>query len=167
MAIVPFLGEIIPCSFDFPPKGWAFCNGQLLNINENQALFSLLGTTYGGDGKTTFALPDMRGRVPVCSGQTISRGQTGGEEKHTLTVEEMARHTHSIYGSGATADQASPTGNFFAGGAGNSSFASDHDTQMSSGAVSNFGSNQSHENMPPFFALNYVIALQGVFPSPD
>ncbi|HQU86245.1 MAG TPA: tail fiber protein [Pyrinomonadaceae bacterium] len=167
MPTQPYLGDIFPCAFDFPPKGWAFCNGQLLQISQHNALFSLLGTTYGGDGKTTFALPDLRGRVPVGAGQTLKRGQTGGEEKHTLTVDELARHTHSFYASGAAADQSSPVNNFCAGGAGNSSFASTHDTQLASSAVSNFGSNQPHENMPPYFVLNYIIALQGIFPSVD
>src|SRR6267378_1309481 len=112
----PFLGEIKIVSFNFPPKGWAFCNGQLLPINQNQALFSILGTMYGGDGRTTFALPNLQGRVPFHFGQGLTQGQAGGEAIHTLSLGEMASHTHVPVGSSNNADQLSPENNFWANG---------------------------------------------------
>lgn len=162
----PYLGEIALCSFDFPPKGWAFCDGTLLNIDKNtQALFSLIGNRYGGDGVTNFALPDLRGRISFGAGKTISVGQSGGEEKHRLTVPEMASHTHSVYGANGAANQSSPANNYWAGNTGMSPFSDSFDTTLAKDAVSDWGSDQAHENMPPFLALNYVIALYGEFPS--
>jgi microcystin-dependent protein len=162
----PYLGEIALCSFDFPPKGWAFCDGTLLNIdNSTKALFSLIGNRYGGDGIKTFALPDLRGRIPFGAGKTISVGQSGGEEKHHLTISEMPRHTHSVYGGQGAADQPSPANNYWAGNTGMSPFSDTYDTTLAKGAISEWGSDQAHENMPPFQALNFVIALRGEFPS--
>lgn len=161
----PYLGEIALCSFNFPPNGWAFCDGSLLQIKPNQPLFSLLGTRYGGDGITTFALPDLRGRIPFAAGKTISVGQSGGEEKHQLTVAEMPRHTHSVYGAAGAADQPSPANNYWAGQTGLSPFSDSYDTTLAKGAISEWGSDFAHENMPPFLALNYVIALVGIYPS--
>src|ERR1044071_3802212 len=107
----PFLSEIRIFSFNFPPKGWAFCNGQLLPINQNQALFSLLGTTFGGDGRVNFALPDLRGRVPIHVGQGHTLGERSGEQAHTLSISELPTHVHSFQGTTNNADQAPPTGN--------------------------------------------------------
>jgi microcystin-dependent protein len=163
----PFLGEIKLCSFDFPPRGWAFCDGSLLEIKPNQPLFSLIGTRYGGDGVTNFALPDMRGRIPFDEGKTVALGQSGGEEKHQLTIAEMPKHNHSAYASNEAANQGSPINNFWAGNTGMSPFSDSYDTTLAKVAVSESGSDQPHENMPPFLVLNYVIALQGIFPSPN
>lgn len=162
----PYLGEIRICSFDFPPKDWAFCDGSLLKIAGNQGLFSLIGTTYGGDGKTNFALPDLRGRIPFDDGKTISLGQSGGEEKHTLTIAEIPKHTHSVYASNEPANQPSPVNNFWAGSKEISPFSNSYDTELAKGAISEFGSDHSHENMPPFLVLNFVISLAGIYPSP-
>jgi microcystin-dependent protein len=164
----PFLSEIRIMAFNFAPKGWAMCNGQLLTINQNQALFSLLGTMYGGNGQTTFALPNMQGRVPVHVGQGIIQGQTGGEESHTLVMSEMPQHTHFLQGNlqPNPADTANPGPNLFGqlaaqaiyGGAANL-------TTLLPATISNVGGSQPHTNMQPFLVLNMCIALQGVFPS--
>lgn len=159
----PFIGEIKICAFNFPPKGWALCNGQFLPINQNQALFSLLGTTYGGNGVTTFSLPDMRSTGPMHFGGGFVQGQRGGEENHTLISSEMPAHNHFVPASNRPGNQASPAGNLFAahrGGYGNNS-----DTSLSPASVSNAGGSQPHSNMPPYLVLNFVIALVGIFPS--
>ncbi|WP_273652704.1 phage tail protein [Cellulomonas fimi] len=159
----PFLAEIRLTAFGFPPKGWAACNGQLLPINQNQALFSLLGTTYGGDGRVTFALPDLRGRVPVHVGDGFSLGQAAGAEHHTLTVAEMPAHTHPVRAA-ATADRTAP-------GAGRWAvtdaphYGATPQAVMADGLVGNTGGSQPHANMPPYAALQAVIALVGIFPS--
>ena len=152
----PFIGEVKLISWNFPPKGWAFCNGQLLPINQNQALFSLLGTTYGGDGRVNFALPDLRGRTPVHVGQGIILGQRGGEIAHTLITSEMPAHTHFAVGSSVAADQSIPTNNFWATSA---------NETMNPADVSPVGGSQAHDNMSPYLVLNFVIALVGIFPS--
>jgi microcystin-dependent protein len=160
----PFLGEIKVISWNFPPKGWAFCNGQLLPINQNQALFSILGTTYGGDGRVNFALPDLRGRVPVHTGNPIALGQSGGEEIHTLTTGELPAHTHQVK---AVTDQAtlvSPAGNLWARGA-PAAYSSSPNGTMNPAAVTNVGGSQPHSNLQPYLTLNFIIALQGLFPS--
>jgi len=160
----PFLGEIKVISWNFPPKGWAFCNGQLLPINQNQALFSLLGTTYGGDGRQTFGLPNLQGRVPVHMGDGLSIGQAGGEATHTLNLSELPAHTHLVTTGSAAADQASPGGNYVAS-AGRAGFAPTPDGVLLAGSVSSVGGSQPHENQSPYLVLNFVIALQGIFPS--
>jgi microcystin-dependent protein len=160
----PYLAEIRIISFNFPPKGWAFCNGQLLPINQNQALFSLLGTTYGGDGRVNFALPDLQGRVPFHMGPGFVQGQTGGEATHTLVIGEMPAHNHLVRGSSSDADQQSPAGNFWAKGAA-SSYSAASNGVMAAQAVTNAGGSQPHENRSPFLVLNFIIALQGIFPS--
>ncbi len=160
----PFLAEIRIASFNFAPAGWAMCNGQLLPINQNQALFSLLGTTYGGDGRVNFALPDLRGRVPFHMGSGFVLGQTGGETAHTLILSEIPAHLHSAFGSSVTADQVSPAGNFWAQGAA-SAYGQSANTVMAPSALSNAGQSQAHQNMSPFQVLNFIIALQGIFPS--
>jgi microcystin-dependent protein len=170
----PWLGEIALVAFNFAPQGWAFCNGQLLSIAQNTALFSLLGTTYGGDGQTTFALPDLRSRVPLCFGQgnglsSYSLGGTGGLEGVTLSAGQIPAHTHSYTpqasASGGTA--VSPAGALWAespdGAALYKSGASN--TNMAAQTIGSTGGGQSHENRQPYLSLNYVIALQGIFPS--
>lgn len=162
----PFLGEIRMMSFGFAPKGWAFCNGQLLPINQNQALFSLLGTTYGGNGQTTFALPNLQGRVPLHVGSGFVQGQTSGAENHTLTVQELAAHNHVPQGNSAAVNVGTPVGNVWAQNA-TASFSNNVAglVAMNTGLVGNSGGNQPHGNMSPFLTLNMCIALVGIFPS--
>jgi microcystin-dependent protein len=180
MASSPFIGEIKIVAFNFPPKGWIFCNGQLLPINQNQALFSLLGTTYGGNGQTNFAVPNLQGRVPIMSGNGFTLGQQTGEYAHTLTIPEMPGHVHPMFGTAATANNATPgatatpgvntsvaqgravaTGQpqvtIFGTGAPNKIFASN--------AITPTGGSQPHTNQQPLLTLNFCIALTGIFPS--
>jgi microcystin-dependent protein len=161
----PFLSEIKIISWNFPPKGWAFCNGQFLPINQNQALFSLLGTTYGGNGQTTFALPDLRGRTPIHIGQGFVQGERGGETSHTLIMSEMPQHTHFAGCNDGTADQTDPAGNVWSNGGDNVYSTSAPNASMNASQVSLVGGSQPHENMSPYLVLNFIIALQGVFPS--
>ena len=163
----PFLGEIKICSFNFAPKGWAMCNGQLLPINQNQALFSLLGTTYGGNGQTTFALPNLEGRVPTHLGSGLTEGEAGGEESHTLTLAETPTHTHLLQGSTAQGTTASPTGNVPGTSSGNAYVQQNLQSAvaLAAASVTSVGGGQAHENRQPFLTLNFCIALQGVFPS--
>jgi microcystin-dependent protein len=167
----PYLSEIRIFSFNFAPKGWAQCNGQFLPINQNQALFSLLGTTYGGNGQTTFALPDLRGRVPFHMGNTYVEGQVGGEEFHTLNLQEMPTHTHALTGNNAVvgaannSTAATPTSNFFANSGKNVFATGAPNAKMSAATVTNYGGSQPHENRSPFLALTYCICLIGAFPS--
>ncbi len=160
----PFLSEIRIMSFGFPPKGWALCNGQLLPINQNQALFSLLGTTYGGDGRTNFALPNLQGNVPMHMGNGHVLGELGGEQAHTLAISEIPTHSHTAQGNSATANTSNPNGNF-SGNAGKTNFNSAPNTTLAPQAISNVGGSQAHLNMAPFLTLNFCIALQGIFPS--
>jgi len=163
----PFLSEVRIFSFSFAPQGWAMCNGQLLPINQNQALFSLLGTTYGGNGTTNFALPDLRGRVSMHPGNGLVLGQRAGEEAHTLSLNEMPAHTHLAGASGNGPTVTPPTGNFWASNTGFTPYGSTGDAAMSSQAVGNAGASQAHENRSPYLTLNFCIALQGIFPSPN
>ncbi|HJU99511.1 MAG TPA: tail fiber protein [Burkholderiaceae bacterium] len=161
----PFLGEIKMTSFGFAPRGWAFCNGQLLPINQNQALFSLLGTAYGGDGRTTFALPDMRGRVPV-HGANI--GERGGEAQHTVTSVEMPAHSHAMLASTAISHSSDPTGRVLGSveaGALNIYHQADGSAALHPSTLGQAGGNQSHNNMQPYSTTNFIIALQGIYPS--
>jgi microcystin-dependent protein len=161
----PFLGEIRLMSFSFPPKGWLLCNGQLLPINQNQPLFSLLGTVYGGDGRTTFAIPDLRGRVPIHLGGGHTLGERGGEEAHTMSVAELPSHTHQVRTSSATTGgNVSPAGRFL-GGANDAYRSGNQDTTIRPDAVTTTGGSQAHQNMQPFLTLGFCIALQGIFPS--
>ena len=160
----PFLSEIKIVSFNFAPKGWAMCNGQLLPINQNQALFSLLGTTYGGNGQTNFGLPDFRGRVPVHEGSGFTLGQRGGENAHTVTMTEMPQHIHPAFGSGTAGDNVVPTGSVFGDIAGVYSGPSQF-VALKPTSVTNVGGSQPHENRQPFLVLTFCIALIGIFPS--
>jgi microcystin-dependent protein len=163
----PFLSEIRLMSFGFAPRGWALCNGQLLPINQNQALFSLLGTTFGGDGRVNFALPDLQGRAPLHVGSGHTLGERGGEQAHTLSISEIPTHVHPVQASSAaTGGNANPTGRFLGGG-NNVYHAPTNLTSMNAGTVVNAGGSQAHLNMQPFLTLNFCIALQGIFPSPN
>lgn len=160
----PFLAELRLMSFDFPPKGWAACNGQLLPINQNQALFSLLGTTYGGDGRVNFALPDLRGRVPVHRGTQggLTQGTSGGEDVHTLTLSELPTHTHVAFASPQPANRPDP----MTLAAANNAYGPPADpTTLTPQTITNGGGSQAHENRQPYLTLNWCIALQGIFPS--
>ena len=160
----PFLGELKILSFGFAPKGWAQCNGQLLPINQNQALFALLGTMYGGNGQTTFALPDLRARTPIHMGAGFIQGQNGGEQNHTLKINEMPMHEHVAVGSAANADSNQPAGNFL-GAANNMYTPAANLTPLHPSSISNVGGSQPHENEQPYLTLNICIALIGIFPS--
>jgi microcystin-dependent protein len=160
----PFLGELKLISWGFAQKGWAFCNGQFLPINQNQALFSLLGTMYGGNGQTTFALPDLRGRVPVHVGMGLSQGNSLGQEVHTLTQTEMPAHNHLARANDTTATQAAPGGAALASSP-NTYAPFGNATSIHPATLSNVGGSQAHENRQPYLALNWMIALQGIFPS--
>jgi microcystin-dependent protein len=167
----PFLSEIRIMSFNFAPQGWAMCNGQLLPINQNQALFSLLGTTYGGDGQTNFALPDQRGRVPVHVGSGHTLGERGGESAHTLSISELPAHVHTFQGSIANGSTVAPASNVLAKGNANNNpvnYYTDTVTNLTAlnpGELANVGGSQAHLNMQPFLTLSFCIALQGIFPS--
>jgi microcystin-dependent protein len=163
----PFLSEIRIMSFGFPPKGWAFCDGQLMPINQNQALFALLGVTYGGDGRQTFALPDLRARVPIDAGAGHVLGERGGEDAHTLSIAEIPAHGHTVQASSsATGGSASPSNNYL-GGADNAYLppSAGSQTALRADAVTSTGGSQAHQNQMPSLALNFAIALQGIFPS--
>src|SRR5579872_426070 len=164
--MTPFLGQLLAVAFNFAPKGWALCNGQLLAISLDQALFSLLGTTYGGNGQTNFALPNLQGRVPISSGQApglsdYPLGQIGGQESHTIIQQELPTHTHFLTGTSAAGTLANAAGNMLASspmyisGPGNSSLVAN--------SLSNSGGSQAHTNIQPYLVINWVIALQGIF----
>lgn len=162
----PFLSEIRIFSFVFAPKGWALCNGQFLPINQNQALFSLLGTRYGGNGQTTFALPDLRGRVPIHFSDSHTLGEAGGEQAHTLTVSELPMHTHLLNASNTTATLLDPAGNVTANSNPNNIYGPTSGlTALNVQTIANVGGSQAHLNMQPFLTLSFAIALQGIFPS--
>ena len=162
----PFLSEIRLMSFVFAPKGWALCNGQLLPINQNQALFSLLGTTFGGDGRVNFALPDLRGRVPIHVGSGHTLGERAGEQAHTITVAELPTHAHVLQAQSAPAATPIAAGNTLAS-ANNAYAAAGNLVALDPGSVTNVGGTQAHLNMQPFLTLSFCIALQGIFPSPN
>ena len=161
----PFLGEVKLISWNFPPKGWAFCNGQLLPINQNQALFSIIGTMYGGNGQTTFALPDLRGRAALHQGPGFNVGANGGEEFHTLLSSEIPSHTHFVNASNTQGDKNAVQGNILAQEVGKPYGAFASTTTLHPTTVSNNGGSQPHENRQPFLVVNFIIALQGIFPS--
>lgn len=169
----PFIGQITLFAGNFAPRGWAFCDGQLLAISSNSALFSILGTTYGGDGRTTFALPDLRGRAPIHAGRGPGLsdrrlGQAGGSETVTLTAAQMPSHTHTARCNSAAGNSNEPVNNVWSKDAGTASAtyqSATADSNMNAAAIGNTGGSQSHDNMQPFQVLNYIIALQGIFPS--
>jgi microcystin-dependent protein len=160
----PYLSEIKVMSFGFAPKGWALCNGQIMPINQNQALFSLLGTTYGGDGMRTFALPNLQGRTPMHMGNGYVLGQQGGEQNHTLSIQEIPSHTHTWGATNTPANAPNPTANLL-GAAAEYDGAGTNLVAMYSGVLSGAGGSQPHLNMQPYLTLNFCIALQGIFPS--
>ncbi len=164
----PFLGEIKMFSGNFPPKGWAFCNGQLLPINQNQALFAILGTTYGGDGSVNFALPDLRGRVPIHTDNTnYYLGQKEGTETNTITVNQLPAHNHFINAVSTNGNQNSPEGTYLANSRATDKEYSNTtpDKTMKATMINNTGGGQPVNNMQPYIVITYIIALQGVFPS--
>ena len=160
----PFLGEIRMFGGNFAPAGWATCDGQLLSIDQNAALFSLIGTIYGGNGQTTFALPDLRGRLPMHTSTTHALGEKGGEASHTLILPELPAHTHQANGTGASGTTVSPAGAQWAGTVG-AHYAGSAQVAMAGAAVQPAGGGQPHENRPPFLTLSFVIALTGIYPS--
>lgn len=165
----PYLGEIRMVSFNFAPRNWALCNGQTMQIFQYQALFGLLGTTFGGDGKTNFMLPDFRGRTPIepgaqPGGSPYQWGQRAGEEAHILKTDEMGQHTHTAVASDANPTTASPVGNFWASGVIQYSTAGIN-TALAANAIANAGSGQGHENRSPYLVVNFIIALNGIFPT--
>ncbi len=162
----PFLGEIRIMSFNFPPKGWAFCNGQFMPINQNQALFALLGTTFGGNGQTTFALPNLQGRSPIHVGGGFGLGTNGGESAHTVSQAEMPQHIHFWQASSQDANQGTAAGAVL--GRGNNLYRTASNlTTIHPATIQNTGGSQAHNNMQPYLVLNFCIALQGIFPSPN
>ena len=163
----PFLSEIKIVSFNFPPKGWAQCNGQFLPINQNQALFALLGTTYGGNGQTTFALPNLRGRVPIHIGNGHTLGEAAGSTSVTVNIQQLPTHLHGIQASTTDANNNNVLNNVLARSVANpySQLPGANPVTFPPGAIGNVGGSQPHNNMMPYLTLNFIIALQGIFPS--
>jgi len=162
----PFLSEIRIMSFAFPPKGWALCDGQLLPINQNQALFSLLGTTFGGDGRVNFGLPDLRGRTPLHVGSGRTLGERAGEQSHTLSIAELPEHLHLINATTNNGVSQTASGNVFGTVPGRIYTDPANLTTLAPSSVTSVGGSQAHLNMQPFLTLSFCIALQGIFPSP-
>lgn len=161
----PFLSEIKLVSFNFAPKGWAQCNGQFLPINQNQALFSLLGTTYGGNGQTTFALPNLRGRVPIHMGNGHTLGEAAGSTSVTVNIQQLPTHTHSLNVNSGTGVATNPNGAMIAKAPAVTYGPAAQLVTMNPQCVTNTGGSQPHNNMMPYLVLNFIIALQGIFPS--
>jgi microcystin-dependent protein len=166
----PFIGEIMMFGGNFAPRNWAFCDGQILSIAQNTALFSLLGTTYGGDGRTTFALPDLRGRIPIHVGagpglSGRSWGQKGGQESVTLTTQQLPSHQHTQRGTDSEATSADPTDGLAAKAQNITYNSTGSPVDMNAASSGNTGGSQPHNNMQPYLCVNFVIALLGVFPS--
>ncbi len=170
----PFIGQIMMVGFNFAPRGWALCNGQLLSIAQNTALFSLLGTYYGGNGQTTFALPDLRGRMPIHQGQgpgltprTI--GENGGEETVTLNRGELPQHNHTVNVQSSPGNSTTPTNNYPAGSSARDNIYSNAapNATMNANEIGFTGGNQPHDNMSPYLTVNFIIALEGIYPSRD
>jgi microcystin-dependent protein len=168
-----YLGEIRMFSGNYAPEGWAFCNGQTLQISQNEALYSLLGTTYGGDGQSTFALPDLQGRIPLHMGTNPSSGtnyllaQKAGTETVTLVEAQLPAHTHTVNAQMVAGTTTDPTNNFWATSTVKQYATGSPNGVMSSAAVASVGGNQSHDNVMPFFAVTFIIALQGNYPTPN
>lgn len=161
----PFLGEIRLFSFGQIPQGWVSCNGQLLNVNSNQALFSIIGATYGGDGRSTFAVPNLQGKVPLHQGNAIPYGTAAGEAVHTLTVNELPSHTHDVSAESANTDKPSPANNTWGTVSGKNIYAKKANTTMDTEAMSITGDGIPHNNMQPYLAISFCMATQGIYPS--
>ena len=163
---LPFVGEIRMFGGNFPPAGWALCNGQMLAISQNDVLFSLIGTTYGGDGQETFALPDLRGRIPVHTGQGHTLGEAAGSEQVTLTQQQIPAHTHALLASaGPASPVALPAGSVLASNAAAALYDANPSQNMSGSAVTAAGGSQPHENMAPYLCISFIISLFGIYPS--
>lgn len=161
----PFLAEIRIISFNFAPKGWALCNGQFLPINQNQALFSLLGTTFGGNGQTTFALPNLQARAPMHVGSGHTLGESAGEEAHTVTIAELPTHVHSLGASSQSSNLAGGPAGATPAVSTQNPYEPTSNNVMAAGSIGNVGGSQPHLNWQPFLTLGFIIALQGIFPS--
>ena len=162
----PYVGEIRMFAGNFPPNGWMFCEGQLLPISENDTLFTLIGTTYGGDGQETFALPDLRGRVPLHQGNGFIQGETGGVETVTLTTQQIPQHTHAMLGSLNTATSPTPTNQVIGKSSAIDAFINAQaTTALNAQAITPVGNSQPHENMQPYLCVDFIISLFGIFPS--
>lgn len=163
----PYVGEIRMFAGNFPPAGWMFCEGRLLPISENEVLFQLIGTTYGGDGQSTFALPDLRGRLPIHQGNGFILAETGGTEEVTLTVAQIAAHTHSLLASTSAANQSSPSNNVVAQSTAADLYIEDTATAgLAPAAITPVGGSQPHTNFQPYLCVDFIISLFGIFPSP-
>lgn len=163
----PYVGEIRMFAGNFAPAGWQFCEGQLLPISENETLFQLIGTTYGGDGQSTFALPDLRGRLPIHQGNSFILAETGGAEEITLTVNQIPAHSHPLLAAGVTGDQVSPANNLPANSFNVTAYINEAPNgNMSATAIGSVGGSQPHTNFQPYLCVNFIISLFGIFPSP-
>ncbi|HXF09837.1 MAG TPA: tail fiber protein [Desulfuromonadaceae bacterium] len=163
----PYVGEIRIFAGNFAPAGWMFCEGQLLPISEYETLFNLIGTTYGGDGESTFGLPDLRGRVPIHQGNAFTLAETGGVESVTLTVSQIPAHSHPLLGSNAPGDQVNPSGNLPGNSFNVTPYINDvPNGNMNAGCVNPTGGSQPHNNFQPYLCVNFIISLFGIFPSP-
>lgn len=163
----PYVGEIRMFAGNFAPAGWMFCEGQLIAISENETLFNLIGTTYGGDGQSTFALPDLRGRLPLHQGNGFILAETGGAEEVTLTINQIPAHSHRLTGAAITGDQISPANNMIANSLNTVPFINDPPiANMSTAAIGSTGGSQPHTNFQPYLCVNFIISLFGIFPSP-
>lgn len=162
----PYVGEIRIFAGNFAPAGWMFCEGQLLPISENETLFNLIGTTYGGDGQSTFALPDLRGRLALHQGNGYILAETGGAEEVALTINQIPAHSHPMLGSSGNGSQSNPKNNVLASSTLVKLYSGEAaDTAMAATAISSIGGNQPHTNFQPYLCLNYIISLFGIFPS--
>jgi microcystin-dependent protein len=162
----PYVGEIRMFAGNFPPSGWMFCEGQLLPISENETLFQLIGTTYGGDGQSTFALPDLRGRVPIHVGNGVSLAETGGVESVTLTTQQIPAHPHTLLGSSGIANDPNPQNNVLGESSAISMYQSATPTApMAPGSIGSVGGSQPHDNFQPYLCVDFIISLFGIFPS--
>jgi microcystin-dependent protein len=165
--MTPYIGEIRIFAGNFAPDGWLFCNGQLIAISENEVLFQLIGTTYGGDGNQTFALPDMRGRLPIHQGNGFVLAENGGVEEVTITTQQMPSHSHPFLAKNNPADTASPQGNMLGVSSNTNAFFNDTpNVTMNPSVLSTIGGSQPHDNMQPYLCVNFIISLFGIFPSP-
>lgn len=164
----PYVGEVRMFAGNFAPAGWMFCEGQLLPISENETLFQLIGTTYGGDGQSTFALPDLRGRIPMHQGNGFILAETGGQEEVTLTVSQLPSHSHGLTATNTPGTQSSPAGNRLAQSRNIAPYINEApNSSFGAAAVGRVGGSQSHTNMQPYLCVNFIISLFGIFPSPS